>query len=168
MKKYGKWIAAGLGIGAAAFGSVLVARAIKFKPKESYVPSGTEIDLDEEKIVKDMQEMIRCKTVSYADVGMRDEAEFEKFRNLLPKLFPNVHDNCSRQFIGDSGILYRWMGKEEGDPVVLMSHYDVVPVEEDQWEKPPFEAILEMARSGAAAHWIPKALSAVLWKLRND
>ena len=35
------------------------------------------------------------------------------------------------------------MGKEEGDPVVLMSHYDVVPVEEDQWEKPAFDAVLE-------------------------
>ena len=143
MGKYGKWIAAGLGVGAAAFGSVLVARAINFKPKDPFVPSGTKIDLDEDKIVKDMQEMIRCKTVSYTDPSLMDEAEFEKFRNLLPKLFPNVHDNCSRQLIGRSGILYRWMGKEEGDPVVLMSHYDVVPVEEDQWEKPAFDGILE-------------------------
>ena len=143
MGKKTKWIAAGLGAGIAAFGAVLVARAVKFKPKDNYTASGTAIDLDEEKIVKNMQEMIRCKTVSYTDPELIDETEFEKFRDLLPKLYPNIHDNCSRQMIGKNGILYRWMGKEEGDPVVLMSHYDVVPVEEDQWEKPAFDAILE-------------------------
>lgn len=143
MGKYGKWIAAGLGVGAAALGTVLVARAAAFKPKDSYRASGKKVDLDKEKITSNMQEMIRCKTISYTDPDLIDETEFEKFRNLLSKLYPNIHDNCSRQFIGKSGILYRWMGKEEGDPVVLMSHYDVVPVEEDQWEKPAFEAILE-------------------------
>ena len=143
MGKKAKWIAAGIGAGAAALGAVLVARAVRFTPKDNYKASGKKIELDEEKIVKDMQEMIRCKTISYNDPDLIDESEFEKFRNLLPELYPNIHDNCSRQFIGKSGILYRWMGKEEGDPVVLMSHYDVVPVEEDQWEKPAFEAILE-------------------------
>ena len=143
MGKKAKWIAAGIGAGAVTLGAVLVARAARFTPKNQYQPSGKKIDLDEEKIVKDMQEMIRCKTVSYNDPSLIDEAEFEKFRNLLPELYPNIHDNCSRQLIGKTGILYRWMGKEEGDPTVLMSHYDVVPVEEDQWEKPAFEGIVE-------------------------
>lgn len=143
MGKKAKWIAAGIGAGAAALGAVLVARAVKFTPKDHYKASDKKIELDEEKIVKDMQEMIRCKTISYNDPNLIDETEFEKFRSLLPELYPNIHDNCSRQFIGNTGILYRWMGKEEGDPVVLMSHYDVVPVEEDQWEKPAFGAILE-------------------------
>lgn len=143
MGKKAKWIAAGIGAGAAALGAVLVARAVKFTPKDHYKASDKKIELDEEKIVKDMQEMIRCKTISYNDPDLINETEFEKFRSLLPELYPNIHDNCSRQFIGNTGILYRWMGKEEGDPVVLMSHYDVVPVEEDQWEKPAFGAILE-------------------------
>lgn len=143
MGKYGKWIAAGIGAGTAALGAVLIARAAKFNPKDNFEPSGKDVELDKEKIVKDMQEMIRCKTVSYTDASLIDETEFEKFRNLLPELYPNIHGECSRQFIGKSGILYRWKGKMEGDPVVLMSHYDVVPVEEDQWEKPAFEAIIE-------------------------
>lgn len=143
MGKKMKIAGAGLGIGAAAGAVVLLARAAKFTPKENYQASGKKVTLDEEKIVKDMQEMLRCKTISYNDPSLIDEAEFEKFRNLLPELYPNVHAVCTRQFMGVNGILYHWKGKNEGDPVVLMSHYDVVPVEEDQWEKPPFDAVLE-------------------------
>ena len=135
--------AAVLGAGAAAAGAAMLVRAAKLTPKDNWKASGKKVELDEEKIVKDMQEMIRCKTVSYRDESLIDKAEFEKFRNLLPELYPNVHGECSRRFIGKTGILYHWKGKEEGDPVVLMSHYDVVPVEEDQWEKPAFDAILE-------------------------
>ena len=125
------------------FFAVLVIRAALFKPKKERIPSGEKIDLDENKIVKDMQEMIRCKTVSYNDETLVRKEEFEKFRNLLPKLYPNLHSTCERKFLGVNGILYHWKGKTAGDPVVLMAHYDVVPVEESQWEKPPFEGILE-------------------------
>lgn len=139
MGKKARIIGAGLAAGAA----VLLVRAAKFHPKETVKPSGKKVKPDQEKIVRDMQEMIRCKTISYNDSSLVDEAEFEKFRSLLPKLYPNIHNTCTRQFIGVNGILYRWKGRHEGDPVVLMSHYDVVPVEEDQWEKPPFEAVIE-------------------------
>ena len=134
------WIILGL---AAAFLTVIFVRTVLFRPKEGFHPSGAKVELCEEKIKADMAEMIRCKTISYRDKSLIDEAEFEKFRQLLPKLFPKVHEVCEREFVGDSGILYHWKGKSDKDSVVLMAHYDVVPVEEDQWEKPPFEGILE-------------------------
>ncbi len=123
--------------------AVLVIRAAGFVPRPELVPSDREISLNEEKIVKDMQEMIRCRTVSYNDAALIDEAEFERFRNLLPVLYPGIHKACEQKFLGVNGILYHWKGREEGDPVVLMSHYDVVPAEESQWEKPAFEGICE-------------------------
>lgn len=125
------------------FVAIIVIRAVMFKPKDELTPSGDKISLDEVKIVRDMQEMLRCKTISCHDDSLIDKAEFEKFQNLLPKLYPNIHKTCERKFLGVNGILYHWKGKREGDPVVLMSHYDVVPVEESQWEKPAFEGILE-------------------------
>ncbi len=125
------------------FLAVIFIRALQFNPRPELTPSTKEISLNEEKIVKDMQEMIRCKTISYNDASLIDEAEFERFRNLLPGLYPQIHKVCERTFLGVNGILYHWKGQEAGDPVVLMSHYDVVPVEESQWEKPAFEAVCE-------------------------
>lgn len=122
---------------------ILLARAAAFKPKAEIKPSGQKLVLDEKKIVKDMAELIRCRTVSYNDADLIDQKEFEKFRQLLPKLYPKVHETCHREFAGVNGMLYRWKGKSEDKPVVLMSHYDVVPVEESQWDKPAFEGIVE-------------------------
>ncbi|MCB7302873.1 M20 family peptidase [Bariatricus massiliensis] len=127
----------------AVFLVILLARAAAFKPKEEIKPSGKKPELDEQKIVEHMAEMIRCRTISYNDEKLIEQKEFEKFRELLPVLYPKVHETCRREFAGINGMLYHWKGKSEEEPVVLMSHYDVVPVEESQWEKPAFEGIVE-------------------------
>ena len=114
-----------------------------FKPLPEPVPSQEKVNLDRDRIVKDMVEMIRCKTVSYNDESLIDTEEFRKFQDLLPQLYPLVHGKCSREFVGVNGMLYHWKGKTPDEPVVLMSHYDVVPVEESLWEKPAFEGIVE-------------------------
>lgn len=125
------------------FFAVILIRAARFKPKAELTSSLEDVFLDESRIVWDMQEMIRCKTISYNDESLVDQKEFEKFQKLLPKLYPSVHETCERIMLGVNGMLYCWKGRKEGDPIVLMSHYDVVPVEESQWEKPAFEGIVE-------------------------
>lgn len=136
-------IIVGVLIAVVLFFLVILIRAVLYLPKTRRTPSNDTVTLNEEKIVNDMQEMIRCKTVSYNKPELVDSAEFQKFQDLLPRLYPNIHNTCTRQFLGVNGILYLWKGKQNGDPIVLMSHYDVVPVEEDQWEKPAFEGIVE-------------------------
>ena len=125
------------------FFAVILIRAARFKPKAELTSSLEDVFLDESRIVWDMQEMIRCKTISYNDESLVDQKEFEKFQKLLPKLYPSVHETCERVMLGVNGMLYCWKGRKEGNPIVLMSHYDVVPVEESQWEKPAFEGIVE-------------------------
>ena len=117
---------------------VLLVRAALFSPKMELVPSEEKISLDEKKIVEDMQQLIRIKTISYNDESLVDKAEFQKFKEILPKLYPKVHEVCKLREIGVNGLLFHWEGKESGDPIVLMAHYDVVPVEADQWERDPF------------------------------
>ncbi len=127
----------------AIFLAVLLIRTAMFKPQKARIPSKETVVLEKDRIVRNMQEMIRCKTISYNKEDLIDKKEFEKFQDLLTKLYPSIHRICKRQFLGVNGILYHWKGKSSSDPIVLMSHYDVVPVEEDQWEKPAFEGVLE-------------------------
>lgn len=125
------------------FLAVLLIRAARFQPREELIPSSETIQLNEQKIIRDMQILIRCKTVSYDQEELVDQEEFIKFQEILPILFPNIHKTCERKFLGINGMLYHWKGKKDQNPIVLMSHYDVVPVEENQWKKPPFEGVLE-------------------------
>ncbi len=132
-----------IGVLLLAFVVVILVRACTFKPQEEEKPEITPVMVNREKIIEDMQEMIRCKTVSYREEELVDRAEFAKFEALLQERFPLVHQNCSFQKIGKTGLLYKLTGKEQDKPSVFMAHYDVVPVEEAGWEKPVFEAIIE-------------------------
>lgn len=127
----------------AIFVAVLVIRALNFKPKSGPAILEGEEQFDREKTVANLQALVRCRTISYHDSAMEDEAEFEKLINLLPELYPNVFKTCSFTRMPDRGLLFKWNGRTAGDPAVMMAHYDVVPVNEEGWEKPPFDGILE-------------------------
>lgn len=122
---------------------ILLVRTIRFKPLPAQPVPIEEAAVDAAKAVEDLRQMVRCKTISSRDEAMVDETEFEKFRTLLQQLYPNVHQACSLEQIGRSGLLYHLQGKHAAAPCVFMAHYDVVPANEADWEKPPFAGILE-------------------------
>ena len=123
--------------------AVILLRAACFTPKAQQEISREEVTYDKEKAIDALQKLVRCKTISYNDHSLEDEAEFRKLIDLLPGLYPKVFEICSFQELPDRGLLFRWPGKEAGAPSVMMAHYDVVPVNEDSWDKPPFEGIIE-------------------------
>jgi len=125
------------------FVAVLLIRTLRFTPAPQQEVEIPPITLNEEKIVTDMVDMIRCKTVSNRDASLVDWNEFTKFQNLLVERFPRVHEACTLTKLGKTGLLYHLKGKSDAAPSVCMSHYDVVPVEEDGWEKPAFAGIVE-------------------------
>ena len=122
---------------------VVLLRAAAFRPKEEPLEESPAPELDGERIVESLRRMIRCKTVSSYDAGKMDDVEFEKFRSLLKERYPTVYERCSCDRVGRNGLLYCCKGKEPGKETVLMAHYDVVPVSEEEWEKPPFEGAVE-------------------------
>ncbi len=125
------------------FIAIILIRAAFFQPNVPKDAVAEQISLNKDKIVRDMADMIRCRTVSSFDESSTEPEEFEKFRQLLMERFPYIHQHSSREMIGKTGILYHIKGKSEDKPTVLMSHYDVVPVEAGAWEKPPFDGIIE-------------------------
>ena len=126
-----------------AFFAVILIRAALFNPKPQKGIENDEIQFDRDRAVETLQELVRCKTVSYNDPELEDDEEFEKLVAMLPGLYPRVFDICVLKRLPGRALLLRWPGKSDRDPTVLMSHYDVVPVDEQAWEKPPFEAVIE-------------------------
>ena len=121
----------------------LVIRALCFNPKAQPAVSEEAVNFDQVGAVRALQQLIRCKTISYNDKALEDETEFQKLIDLLPSLYPHVFEVCSLQQLPDRALLFRWPGKKSAAPAVMMAHYDVVPVDEAKWEKPPFDGILE-------------------------
>ena len=121
---------------------VIIVRTLLFTKKPEPEASDEVITLDEEKIISNLQALVRCKTISRYDTSLEDDAEFEKLIALLPELYPCVYEKCTLTRFDGRGLVYKWEGKSHDAPVVLMAHYDVVPVSEADWEHPPFDALL--------------------------
>ncbi|OJF77565.1 MAG: peptidase M20 [Treponema sp. CETP13] len=122
---------------------VILLRAVTFKPKTEKKVETIDVKINEEKVIQDMSDMIKCKTVSYRDDNLIDEDEFQKFRDLLQERFPLVHQKCTLEHLGKNGLLYYLKGESSKKPSVCMAHYDVVPVNEEKWTKPAFEGLIE-------------------------
>ncbi len=86
------------------------------------------------KLAKKLSKMIQYDTTSHANVP--EVEKFRGFHKVLEELFPLVHQNLEKTEI-DGNLLYHWKGKTEKNPILLMSHQDVV-VAEGEWIHEPF------------------------------
>lgn len=134
------WIFLGLVV---LFFVVIILRALAFNPKPQPQTDSETVEFDKDSAVASLQKMVQCKTISYNDHALEDDAEFQKFCDLLPELFPKTWEACEQTFFPDRGILLRWPGRDSSKTSVMMSHYDVVPADEAKWEKPPFAGVIE-------------------------
>ena len=139
------WLYFILGIGAIIFvlAMIVIIRTLLFVPRETVNFSSENVDVNIDKAVNDLSQLVQCKTISDRNKDNENEAEFDKFKALLPKLFPTVHEKCSFEAVGDRGLLYKLNGRSSNAPTVLMSHFDVVSVNENGWDKDPFGGEIE-------------------------
>jgi len=99
-------------------------------------------DVDAERFVEALSEAITYRTVIQDD-GTYDAGAFDALGTMLAERYPRVHERLERETFGGHGLLYTWVGLDSLlDPIVLMAHQDVVPVEdgtEQDWVAPPFD-----------------------------
>ena len=92
-------------------------------------------------IVEALQALVRIPTVSHADETAIDRAPFEEFAPALAAAFPLLHERLTLTRVRDHSLLFHWQGSTDADPLVLMAHLDVVPIDESApWQHPPFGA----------------------------
>ena len=113
---------------------ICILRTLTLKTKTTYY----EESKDEKRInayAKKLQKLIKFETVSYR--GKPDPKKFREFHKVIEGLYPNVFKTCKKIDI-DGNLLVKWKGKNPNlDPIILISHLDVVPAE-GKWTYPPF------------------------------
>lgn len=109
---------------AVLFGLLFIAliRTLLVKKKIStYAP---ESDPDREQIyASKLSKMVQQETISVR--GQPEPDKFRQFHAVLEELYPNVFAKCEKIDL-DGNLLIKWKGKTDEDPLMLMSHQDVV------------------------------------------
>ncbi len=106
---------------------IMIIKTLQFKPNQKVVDPSPPLDLNEKRIIESLKAMIRFKTVSYVDKRKEDPKPFELFKSYLVKRYPWIETHAKLEYLGDRGILIHLKGSTQEAPLVLMSHYDVVP-----------------------------------------
>ena len=83
-----EYILIALGAALVCFVAVIAARTAAFRPKDGVATSEKSVEIDEEKVVSNLSELIKCRTVSKYTHEEEDEVEFEIFINHL-NTFPS-------------------------------------------------------------------------------
>lgn len=94
-----------------------------------------------ESAIEHLQKAIQFPTISFKKGVVSDTSAFIGLADYLQRTYPLVDSLLDRKTFNYS-LLYEWKGSDPDlNPVVLMAHMDVVPVDEstlDEWEAPPF------------------------------
>jgi len=93
-------------------------------------------------VIERLSKAIQYKTISFAEASDRNPEDFYLFHQFLATSFPLLHKNLALEKINNLSLLYKWTGTDNSlKPMLLMSHLDVVPVDDEtksQWTHPPF------------------------------
>ena len=95
----------------------------------------------DEAAVERFCELLRIPTVSRENIAERDDEPFNQWIPTLQRLYPHFFKVAELTRVDDFGMLLRWPGADSAlDPIVMMAHQDVVPVEGQDWKHDPFGA----------------------------
>ncbi|MFP4228966.1 MAG: M20 family peptidase [Salinivenus sp.] len=130
---------------------VLAAGVLVRTVQQSYEPSGVNPverpAFDSAAAVDRLSRSVQIPTISHQDSADMDSEAFEGFVDFVAESYPRLHSTLERERVGRNGytLLYRWEGRDTTQaPIMLMGHYDVVPVEEgtrQEWKHPPFGGV---------------------------
>ena len=122
--------------------AIVLLRAVLLKPtsaKETKVP----LDNSERAVEygKKLSKLVQQETVSSRFDP--DRTKFLEFHQILENLFPKIHATCEKHVFNGS-LLFKWSGKGNHEPILFMSHHDVVEAN-GVWEHAPFSGDIDEA-----------------------
>ncbi|MEE1086768.1 MAG: M20/M25/M40 family metallo-hydrolase [Schaedlerella sp.] len=120
--------------------AIVLLHALYIKPTSAKTAT---VNLDSspraEEYGRQLARMIQHETISSR--YNQNVNKFLDFHKLLEELFPNVHSSCEKH-VFDGSLLFKWSGSGEHEPILLMSHQDVVEAN-GTWEHDPFSGDID-------------------------
>jgi len=111
-------------------------------PDTSTADTSDQIEVDALAVANRLGEAIRFQTLSTQTDREANRAPFVAFAQWMETTYPAFHTVASREVIGGYSLFYTWPGSDPAlEPILLMSHIDVVPIApgtEQHWEEDPF------------------------------
>ena len=134
--------------------AVIVVNDRRHVSRQLDVSAAPSIPVDQDGSLARLKRGIELDTVSTSNPARMDFDTFAAFSTLLENDFPLFHHPpMVRRTGADFGdpdnfsLLYEWQGNDPLlAPILLMAHYDVVPVDpaiRDQWTHPPFSGTID-------------------------
>ncbi len=121
---------------------VLIVNTIRLDSKQVASETLEKVNLPND-VFQNLSKAIQYPTISFSEDAIPDSTAFFGFHRFLEETFPLTHAKLSLEKINDYSLLYKWDGSDPSKkPIILMSHQDVVPVDEptlSDWEAGPFE-----------------------------
>jgi carboxypeptidase PM20D1 len=135
-------IVAALAVLLLALVAVVAVRTVRFAPVTR--EAGQRVALPPENdslLAAHLAGAIRFPTISMQDSGPA-LVPMRALHAYLAQTFPRTYETLTHEVVGPANLLFKWAGTDSTlEPVVMMSHMDVVPVEtgsESGWTHPPF------------------------------
>ena len=120
--------------------AVVLLRAVFLKPTGAK-SAVVQLDKSERAVEygKNLSKMVQKETISSRFDP--DRTKFYEFHEILEELFPNVHKTCEKHVFNGS-LLFKWSGKGTHEPILFMSHHDVVEAT-GTWEHEAFSGDID-------------------------
>ena len=136
-----KKVLSGLAIILLAFIAVILINTFRVQPWQIGIVNKVQPPLPDS-AVHHLSAALRLPTISFGDTSAIDTAAFTEFRHFIDDAYPLVSRTLRRIMINKFSFVFEWKGQNPSlKPIILMGHYDVVPVEEaslKEWTVAPF------------------------------
>ena len=121
---------------------VVIVRTFQLGDNQIEPQANPQVSWDNDAMLRRFSQSIQYQTISGDEGSELDSTAFNDFLTFLRISFPRVHNTMDDTLFNDYTPLYFWEGSDPSlDPILLMGHYDVVPIDStdiDSWEQEPF------------------------------
>jgi carboxypeptidase PM20D1 len=117
------------------------ARALLVRPATRGEAQAPPLEVDGRRLCERLGAAVRVRSVASEASDAVGEAELERMADFVLERFASLATWCELER-HEASIVVRWPGSEPGlDPLLLLAHLDVVPVDPatlEEWRFPPF------------------------------